>query len=480
MKWAGPSYRRPLASDRYPEAVPGEWPFFHAKGHGTKVLSKITGKKYGVIKRPSAVVVVRYPLYTLLEDLLDMVTWVIQDWQDHRDETIVKVTEMNIALGFRLDQLEEEDILKLPQLESRLVEAMNEGILPIVSAGNRGGPVYKYPALFPAPRDLNGQVRVPPAAGIMVIGSTNNYGKKSTFSCTAEWVQLTAPGEDIMMAQSSGSGTSFSTAGTTGIGAYLSALGDYADDQSGTWASRTQALRTELMTFAYPRTCGNLDEYPLGVWNKVTEVNGVPGTWEPTNAQKRDIVDDVCTYVDPVSSATSSATSSTRVVASLSPSPSSPTTQKAQYHTTVKSHQSSLILGFNASSYLGALGSYLKENCLVTASNCSEGGQISDVYSYDGENLVKGTIDIAIPFSQWQNANQLYAMQLIAVKAASSSESNCQVYDKQDGSCFGRRTDLGGIPCENEPVQVCHFTNATEVVVNDFNDGVVGQLVSLY
>ena len=77
--------------------------------------------------------------------------------------------------------------------------------------------------------------------------------------------------------------------------------------------------------------------------------------------------------------------------------------------------------------------------------------------------MVLSALNITIPFSQWQNANQLYAMELLAVKAASNVKSQCQFYDKQD---------------VNEKVQVCHFTDHVEVVVREFDTSIVGQLVS--
>ena len=111
--------------------------------HGTQVLSKLAGKVYGVIKKPSVVVVVRTParkpfrLY--VEDLVDMITWTIEDWQNHRDEMTVKVAVMTMSVGIARQYMVEEDLLKLPRLESLFVDAMNEGILPIVAGGNTAG-----------------------------------------------------------------------------------------------------------------------------------------------------------------------------------------------------------------------------------------------------------------------------------------------------------------------------------------------------
>lgn len=238
-----------------------------------------------------------------------------------------------------------------------------------------------------------------------------------------------------------------------------------------------RALKIELMTLAYQRTNGDLYNYPLGVYNGVNRVNGICGTWRSPYPQKRDVGANDCTINNAVVSTTSSATSSIRASRSPSPSPSSPATSNPQYFTTVKSRNSSLVLGFNASSYLTAFGSYLRDNCPASGQNCSETGQIENIYSYDGESIVQGTLDITIPFSQWENANQLYAMEVLAVKALSNSESNCHLVDKQDGDCF----EVGGnTPCVNHETQVCQFTDFVEVVVNGFDSGLSGQLVSLH
>lgn len=136
LQWAGPHYQRPVANGQYPLGEPGD--SFDCDGHGTRVLSKIVGREYGAVKKPSAVVVVRIPPRLTIEGFLDMVTWTIQDWLDHRDDTTVtvKVAVMSISFGYQKSALTPEDLMKLGQLEQRFVDAIDAGILPICSAGN--------------------------------------------------------------------------------------------------------------------------------------------------------------------------------------------------------------------------------------------------------------------------------------------------------------------------------------------------------
>lgn len=135
MRWAGPDYRRPVTGGGYPRGTQGDWP----EAHGTSVLSKLVGKVYGVVKNPSVVVVVRRPLHPGLEDFADMITWTIEDWVSNRDNMDVKVAVMNICFGFDAASIALEEKEKLDRVETLLVRALDEGILPIVSAGNVNG-----------------------------------------------------------------------------------------------------------------------------------------------------------------------------------------------------------------------------------------------------------------------------------------------------------------------------------------------------
>lgn len=141
MQWAGPYYSRPVTGGRYPQAVRGDWP----EAHGTSVLSKLAGKVYGVVKTPSVVVVVRQSQSFKLEDFANMLTWTIEDWVSNRDNTDIKVAVMNLSFGFPAAEVTPEDNDKLGRIETLLVRALEEGLLPIISSGNINGVRWIWP-----------------------------------------------------------------------------------------------------------------------------------------------------------------------------------------------------------------------------------------------------------------------------------------------------------------------------------------------
>ena len=65
----------------------------------------------------------------------------------------------------------------------------------------------------------------------------------------------------------------------------------------------------------------------------------------------------------------------------------------------------------------------------------------------------------------------------LAAKAASYSGSYCKLYNKKTGECL-RRREVFPLACENEKIQICHFTDHVEIVVNGYGTGLLGQLVS--
>ena len=86
-RWAGPSFDRSANGDMYPDPIIGDYPM---DPHGTRVLSKGAGAAYGVAKYPS-VIIVRRPPKNYIEDSIDQLTWVIEDWRTKRNTASVKV-----------------------------------------------------------------------------------------------------------------------------------------------------------------------------------------------------------------------------------------------------------------------------------------------------------------------------------------------------------------------------------------------------
>lgn len=469
-RWAGPSYDRNANQGEYPEPIIGDDP---QKPHGTWVLSKGAGAAYGVAKYPY-VIIVRRPLMNYIDDAIDQITWIIEDWLSIREVVRVKVAVINMSWGFLFKELRPEDKLKLPRFESIFVRAIQEGLLPILAAGNDPGRVASYPALFPSPFDWNGVPRPPPAYSIMVIGSTNNAGRVSSQSCTAPWVQLTAPGVDITTADyhkgpGVSSGTSLASPQIAGLGTVLAAEGDYGSVQ-GSWQAGVNQLRQAIMFLSYSRspvTPVNLVNYPLGIWNGVLEVNGVCGTWVPPT-QKRDATPDEC-------SINASPTSSSVIATQTSIASSPATVSSGQIFTNVTVAPSSVILGFNKTSLLTTIVSQLSEMCDPANFTCTEYGEIDNVYSYFANMVTKGTLKIKIPESGYKTRTQRDGLILRAGQAMSGSGSNCATYEKEIGNCPRRRAVGWDTPCEVTYVDVCHYTDSVDVVVFQDEVGLIAQ-----
>lgn len=74
-----------------------------------------------------------------IDDAIDQITWIIEDWLSIREVVRVKVAVINMSWGFLFKELRPEDKLKLPRFESIFVRAIQEGLLPILAAGNDPG-----------------------------------------------------------------------------------------------------------------------------------------------------------------------------------------------------------------------------------------------------------------------------------------------------------------------------------------------------
>lgn len=110
----------------YPDPIIGNYPM---DSHGTWVLSKGAGAAYGVAKYPN-VVIVRRPPMSFIEDSIDQLTWIIEDWRTERETASVKVAMINMSWRFLLSELGHDDRLKLSRFESIFVRAIQEGLLP--------------------------------------------------------------------------------------------------------------------------------------------------------------------------------------------------------------------------------------------------------------------------------------------------------------------------------------------------------------
>ena len=83
------------------------------------------------------------PDLNTVDDIIVAITWVTNDWIRSRDRQSVKVAIINLSYNFNeephfktSDLLEQAEILRLQDV---LNNAINQGLLPISSAGNRPG-----------------------------------------------------------------------------------------------------------------------------------------------------------------------------------------------------------------------------------------------------------------------------------------------------------------------------------------------------
>ncbi|KAI0853716.1 peptidase S8/S53 domain-containing protein [Daldinia vernicosa] len=264
---------RGLAEWLYPGNVhePGD-----STGHGTKMLSKITGKLFGASKRVRPVIV-RVPTGVEYEEWVTAVRAVRDDYRtkiangwDRRKPAIVS---MSFAISpANLSQR------RINEFETYLNEMVNDGLFPITGSGNFGGRdpgryVSEYPALFGDPlstRFVN---------GLLVVGGVKTDGTQSDSGKIAPFVVVNAPSERICVPNhrwtqpnavryTFGTGTSEAAATTAGLAAYLiqvPALQDalQLNNRTATARDKVIALKHYIEDTSFPR--GALT--PRAIWN---------------------------------------------------------------------------------------------------------------------------------------------------------------------------------------------------------------------
>jgi subtilisin family serine protease len=93
--------------------------------------------------------------------------------------------------------------------------AHGQGVVLVAAAGNEGMNEPRYPAAYP---------------NVIAVGATTTDGKLAGFSTRGDWVDLVAPGTDILSTSKSGSydrqsGTSMSTPFVSGLAGLLASQG---------------------------------------------------------------------------------------------------------------------------------------------------------------------------------------------------------------------------------------------------------------
>ncbi|TCM44450.1 S8 family serine peptidase [Kribbella sp. VKM Ac-2568] len=103
-----------------------------------------------------------------------------------------------------------------PVLRDAVANAVSQGVVVVVSAGNSGDDVPQYPAAYPE---------------ALTVGATNDNAVTTSFSSHADWVDISAPGYNIVSTGPrfldpsfpywQGSGTSFSAPIVSGVAALV-------------------------------------------------------------------------------------------------------------------------------------------------------------------------------------------------------------------------------------------------------------------
>ncbi|QKX61405.1 uncharacterized protein TRUGW13939_08553 [Talaromyces rugulosus] len=214
--------------------IPGAWPNKESDetGHGTCILSKIAGPRYGVAKKVDVVIVKTFSgeFDKEMQDFEVISVWsaVKQDIENNnlQGKAVVNYSGGGIA--------------------------RHNNVPIICSAGNDGwnqSPIQHYPACMSDGVD-----------GIIVVGATDNEGRIAAFSQTGPEVSVFASGVNVPCSGDSGtpdetvfrSGTSQATAAVGGLAALLLSMEKYRAElqEQGKIAGN---LRILIMRLAYPR-----------------------------------------------------------------------------------------------------------------------------------------------------------------------------------------------------------------------------------
>ncbi|KAL8924380.1 MAG: hypothetical protein Q9172_002727 [Xanthocarpia lactea] len=237
-------------------------------GHGTCVLDKVAGHKYGVAKNVNPVIVRAVRSQPLA--FLDTVRQIRADYVPiyNRDPNTARAI-INMSWGYPASEL---GVLKdawIGELRILLKALVSRGATIVVPAGNAPGnpPINQWPALFAGESGNDGIPQLIIVGGIHVYDGRN--GELWERSMTAPFVSVYAPSFKINCANGKGgyrireevTGTSFAAAQVSGMAAYflgLSSLRDYLHDDDG--ETRVQKLKEHIISASWDRA---VDAGPL-------------------------------------------------------------------------------------------------------------------------------------------------------------------------------------------------------------------------
>ncbi|CAO1602019.1 hypothetical protein XANCAGTX0491_005655 [Xanthoria calcicola] len=273
------------------------------RGHGTCMLDKVAGNKYGVAKRVSPVVV--RAVQQSSQAYLDTIRQISADYLPvyNHDPTHARAI-INLSWGFTNtpEALGSHPDLWISELRRLLKELISMGATIVVPAGNGPGkdsPINQYPQLFAGQKGDDGIPELIVVGGVEVYDDKNgNLWDRSRVGTPENGVTVDvyAPSYLINCANNAGgfrireevTGTSLAAAQVSGMGAYflgLSSLSDTLHDDDG--RQRVLKLKRQILTTAWARNNNHVDI--KAIWN--TED---PGTCRKPPNKSDSAVDQPC------------------------------------------------------------------------------------------------------------------------------------------------------------------------------------------
>ncbi|KAI4278331.1 MAG: hypothetical protein LQ337_001100 [Flavoplaca oasis] len=265
----------------------------HPNGHGTCMLCKVTGNKYGVSKRVNPVVA--RAVQQSSESFLDTIRQIRADFLPiyNRDPKHARAI-LSLSWGFEDSKfaLGDDALVRarwINEFRDILKELIAMGVTIVVPTGNAPGPdfpINQYPQLFKGQSGNDGIPELIVVGGVEVYNDRTGYlwprGRVRTDENNVD-IDVYAPSYLINCANNKGglrireevTGTSLAAAQVSGLGAYflgLSSLEKTLQDDDG--RQRVIKLKNQIVTTAWARNNDQLDI--KAIWN--TED---PGTCRP-------------------------------------------------------------------------------------------------------------------------------------------------------------------------------------------------------
>ena len=269
-------------------------------GHGTHVLSKVVGGRYGSAKNVKIVMVRNDPEAWAVTSMRLTLSAIRQHWSTHKQANDIAIVTLSRSwvTGHDFTDFTEEDIYGLDKLSVELNSAVAEGLLPICSGGNRfintSLEVKAFPTLFAGKANWNVSGPSFPDGAVpklIPVGSVKANGRLGFTSCSGPMIKTYARGATTFVAGEGQppadvmrTGTSYAAPTVAGVAAYFARL--YRDRWDVRGLSRQQRLEElyNIMTEPATERDGKIvararwprnyrlddPEFPHAVWNGAT------------------------------------------------------------------------------------------------------------------------------------------------------------------------------------------------------------------